>query len=75
MFPTRGVIRKLIERGRGDASFRTDVPVGWLVTASLALVHAAAEEVPMGQLDAEAALETLVQTMTDLFTCGQGPHP
>jgi AcrR family transcriptional regulator len=59
----RGVIRKLIDRGRHDGSFRADVPVGWLVTASLALVHAAAEAVRMGELDAQAAPPTLSQAI------------
>jgi AcrR family transcriptional regulator len=63
----RAVIGRLIERGRHDGSFRTDVPAHWLVTASLALVHAAAEEVRIGDLDADAALATLSLTVADLF--------
>jgi AcrR family transcriptional regulator len=63
----RSVIRQLIERGRKDGSFRTDLPVSWLVIASLALVHAAAEEVRMGHLDAETAPNTLTLTITDLL--------
>jgi hypothetical protein len=31
----RAVIRKLIERGRRESAFRTDLAVDWLVTASL----------------------------------------
>jgi TetR/AcrR family transcriptional regulator, mexCD-oprJ operon repressor len=63
----RGVIRALIERGRRDGSFRTDVSVGWLTTASLALIHAAAEAVRMGELDAEAAPQTLSRAVADLL--------
>lgn len=63
----RGVIRTLIERGRHDGYFRTDLPAGWLVTASLALVHAIAEEVRTGELDAEAAPKTLTLTIADLL--------
>ena len=69
----RGVIGKLIERGRKDGSFRTDVPVGWLVTTTLALVHAAAEEVRTGELDAEAARSTLTLTITDLVRQRENP--
>jgi AcrR family transcriptional regulator len=58
-------IRKLIERGRKDGSFRTDVPVGWLVTASLALMHAAAEAVRTGELSARAAPKALTLTIAD----------
>jgi AcrR family transcriptional regulator len=63
----RGVIGKLIERGRRDGSFRTDAPVGWLVTASLALIHAAAEAVRAGELDAAAAPETVSRSVSDLL--------
>jgi AcrR family transcriptional regulator len=63
----REVIGRLIERGRRDGSFRTDVAVNWLVTASLALVHAAAEDVRLGELDADAAPKTLSLTIADLL--------
>jgi AcrR family transcriptional regulator len=63
----RSVIRKLVERGRREGAFRTDVPADWLVTSSLALIHAAAEEVRAGELDSVAALDVLSATITDLF--------
>lgn len=71
----RGVIRRLIERGRRDGSFRTDVPVDWLVTASLALTHAAAEAVRMGELDADAAPQTLSLTVADLLRPREDASP
>jgi AcrR family transcriptional regulator len=63
----RDTIRKLIQRGRKDGSFRTDMPVDWLVTASLALMHAAAEEVRTGELSVEAAPKTLSLTIADFL--------
>jgi TetR/AcrR family transcriptional regulator, mexCD-oprJ operon repressor len=63
----RDTIRKLIQRGRKDGSFRTDLQVGWLVTASLALMHAAAEEVRTGELSAQAAPKTLSLTIAYLL--------
>jgi AcrR family transcriptional regulator len=62
----RAVIRRLLERGRQEAAFRTDVPTSWLVTSSLALIHAAAEEVRAGELEEQAALEILTATVTEL---------
>jgi AcrR family transcriptional regulator len=62
----RDTIRKLIQRGRKDGSLRTDVPVGWLVTASLALTHAAAEAVRTGELSAQTAPKALSLTIADL---------
>lgn len=72
----RAVITKLIERGRREGVFRTDVAAGWLVTSCLALIHAAAEEVRAGDLNSKAALDVLSVTILDLFT-GPGPvgHP
>ena len=62
----RAVIRRLLERGRQEGAFRTDVPTSWLVTSSLALIHAAAEEVRAGELEEQAALEILTATVTEL---------
>jgi AcrR family transcriptional regulator len=63
----RAVIRQLIERGRREGTFRTDVTTDWLVTSCLALIHAAAEEVRAGELDSDAALGALSHTIADLF--------
>ena len=63
----RAVIRRLVERGRREGAFRSDLPTGWLITSSLALIHAAAEEVRAGELDAQAALDVLAATVTELF--------
>jgi AcrR family transcriptional regulator len=62
----RAVLRRLVERGRREGAFRTDVPTGWLITGSLALIHAAAEEVRAGALDAQTALDVLTATVTEL---------
>jgi AcrR family transcriptional regulator len=75
----RAVIGKLIERGRREGAFRTDVAAAWLVTSCLALIHAAAEEVRTGGLDSKAALDVLSVTILDLFTrpgrAAHGPRP
>lgn len=46
----RAVIRGLLERGRREGAFRTDVPTGWLIT----------------ELDAQAALDVLTASVTEL---------
>jgi TetR/AcrR family transcriptional repressor of mexCD-oprJ operon len=58
----------LLERGRADGSFRTDLPVGWLVTACIALIHACAQEVRAGRIDEHDAARILTTTVRDLFT-------
>jgi hypothetical protein len=63
----RTVIKKLVERGRREGAFRSDVAVDWLVTSCLALIHAAAEEVRSGELRSKAALDALSVSVADLF--------
>lgn len=63
----RDAIGRLVDRGRREGSFRTDVPAGWLITATLALIHATAEEVRLGHLDPDAGLHALTLTVTELF--------
>lgn len=71
----RAVIGKLVERGRREQAFRSDVPSEWLVTSSLALIHAAAEAVRAGELEADAALAVLTVTVVDLFKGRSDSHP
>lgn len=62
----------LLERGQADGSFRTDLPAQWLVTASIALVHACTDQVRAGQIDEHDAADILSTTVRDLVT---GPLP
>jgi AcrR family transcriptional regulator len=57
----------VLERGRADGSFRTDVPAAWLVTACIALIHACADEVRAGRIDERDAERILIVTVRDLF--------
>jgi TetR/AcrR family transcriptional repressor of mexCD-oprJ operon len=59
---------RLVERGRADGSFRTDLPATWLLTSALALAHAGAQEVRAGRIDETTALHLLTVTVRDLFT-------
>jgi AcrR family transcriptional regulator len=58
----------LLARGQADGSFRTDLPAGWLVHASIALVHACSDQVRAGQIDAADATRILTISIRDLFT-------
>ncbi len=68
----RAVIGRLVERGRREGAFRTDVAARWLVTSCLALIHAAAEEVRAGEIDSKEALDALDVTIVDLLTARRG---
>jgi TetR/AcrR family transcriptional regulator, mexCD-oprJ operon repressor len=65
-------IGMLLERGRADGSFRTDLPAGWLVTACIALIHACSDQVRAGQIDPDDAVRVLTTSVRDLFTGTQG---
>ena len=62
----------LLERGQADGSFRTDLPIGWLVTACIALIHACSDQVRGGQIDPDDAVRILTTSVRDLFTGGSG---
>lgn len=58
----------LLERGRADGSFRTDVPATWLVTACIALIHACSDSVRAGQIEQGDAARILRTSVGDVFT-------
>ncbi len=59
--------RRLVDRGREQGCFRSDLPPEWLVASFYALIHAASDEVRAGRLEPSAAPEVLGATMRDLF--------
>jgi AcrR family transcriptional regulator len=62
-----GVLERLVDRGRAEGAFRSDVPASWLVTTAFALVHAAGDDVRAGRFDADEALAVLTTTLHDVF--------
>ncbi len=66
--PAHHTIGALLERGQAHGSFRTDLPARWLVTASIALVHACSDEVRAGHIDEHDAARILTTTIRDLLT-------
>lgn len=60
-------VERLIARGQDDGVFRTDLPRPWLVAALYATLHAAADEVSAGRLDAQTAPDVLVATLQSLL--------
>ncbi|HEX5194828.1 MAG TPA: TetR/AcrR family transcriptional regulator [Solirubrobacteraceae bacterium] len=65
----------LIERGRAEGSFRTDLPADWLLASYFALVHAGGEEVNAGRLGPGEATAILQTSVKDLFTAVPGARP
>ena len=60
-------LRALVERGRHDGAFRTDLPADWLVTLYFALMHGAQEHTHSDGVSRDEALALLVRTVDDLF--------
>jgi TetR/AcrR family transcriptional regulator, mexCD-oprJ operon repressor len=64
-------LQELVQRGRDQGAFRTDLPTDWLVTSCFALIHACGDEVRADRLEPSRALEVLTTTIRDLMR-GQG---
>lgn len=64
----REAILALVKRGREEGTFRADLPAQWLVTATLALIHGAAEEVRAGSMGSDEALGVLVTSAQELLS-------
>lgn len=61
-------VERLVERGRADGAFRTDLPTSWLVGTLHRIVNGAAEEVDAGRLTAGDAAAAIVATTLAAFT-------
>lgn len=61
------MLHQLLERGRADGSFRTDIPAGLLVGAALALIHTTADATRNGALTDEVAGRTAQQLIGELW--------
>jgi AcrR family transcriptional regulator len=60
-------IQGVIERGRAEDAFRTDLPVDWQVATVYAIAHAARAEVDANRVSTEEAVELLTVTLLDLL--------
>jgi AcrR family transcriptional regulator len=61
-------VQSLIERGQRSGAFRTDLPRHWLVTTTVSLMHAAAEDAAAGRVKADQAAGLITATLLAAFT-------
>lgn len=61
-------MRGLLERGRREGVFRTDLPVSWLLTTTHVVMNGAAEEVLAGRLDHDDAPRFIDAILLPAFT-------
>ena len=64
---SHGRVLAMVENGREQGEFRTDVPAGWLVSVFHALIHAAGDDVRAGRMTGDEALDALVGTVRAAF--------
>lgn len=57
----------LLERGQHEGAFRTDLPVGWLLTTTHVVIHGAADEIAAGRLTPEIAPSYIRATLLAAF--------
>ena len=69
--PVLELLLPLIERGRQDGEFRSDVPATWHISMVMAIIHAASAEVQAGRLPDDQAESALVATV--IAAVGGGP--
>jgi AcrR family transcriptional regulator len=65
--PIIGPLEQLIRRGQRAGEFDPNLPVSWLLAATIGLGHAAGEEVRAGRMKPDAAIDTLRRTIPRLF--------
>jgi len=63
-----GRVQSLIERGQDTGAFRTDLPVSWLVSLAMNVMHAAATEVSAGRLTSGQAPSVVAGTLLAALT-------
>jgi TetR/AcrR family transcriptional repressor of mexCD-oprJ operon len=61
-------IERLVERGRREAVFRTDLPTSWLVGVLHSVMHSAADEINADRLGEEEAAAFITATVLAAFT-------
>ena len=65
----------LVERGRAEGVFRTDLPTPWLVGTLHRVMHGAAEEIRAGRLASEDAAAVIAATVLAAYTPPGGTVP
>jgi AcrR family transcriptional regulator len=63
-----GRVQALIERGQAAGEFRTDLPLPWLVSLAMNVMHAAAAEVSAGRLATDQAPSVVAGTLLAALT-------
>jgi AcrR family transcriptional regulator len=61
--PVLGQLGPLLERGQASGSFDSDLPVDWMLTVVLELIHAASRDASSGRMSQRAAEQALIRSV------------
>ena len=64
-------VERLVQRGRQEGAFRTDLPTSWLVAVFYNVIHGAADELNAGRLTADEAARAITATLLAAYA----PYP
>jgi AcrR family transcriptional regulator len=62
--PVLRLVRPLLKRGQASGAFNPELPIEWMLTVLLELIHAASRELTTGRLPAPKAERTLIESVT-----------
>lgn len=62
--PIVRLVRPLLKRGQASGAFNSELPIEWMLTVLLELIHAASREVTAGRLPDEKAQRVLIASVT-----------
>ena len=65
--PVFEILQDLVDRGRREGDFDPDLPASWIIAATVALGHAAGEEVRAGRITSAQADAILQNSLQRLF--------
>ncbi len=72
--PVLTLVRPLLSRGQAAGTFNPELPIDWMLTVLLELIHAASLSLTSGALPAERAEQVLVETALGAFSAPRLVH-
>lgn len=73
--PVLRLVRPLLKRGQASGAFNPDLPIDWMLTVLLELIHAASREVNAGILPASKAEAALIASVLGALSAPGNHHP
>jgi TetR/AcrR family transcriptional regulator, mexCD-oprJ operon repressor len=61
-------VRRLVQRGRREGTFRSDMPVDWMISVMHSVIHEASNAVHRGEITARAAQRLARDTILAAYT-------